>query len=56
VLHSTNCQYRNRLLGLLDPQDRCLLSPHLEPVKLGLRDRLEQQGRPIKFVYFIEGP
>jgi CRP-like cAMP-binding protein len=52
--HSANSPYRNRLLGLLDPQDRSLLAPHLEHVKLSLRDRLEQQGMPIKFVYFLE--
>ncbi len=53
-MHSANSPYRNRLLGRLDEQDRCLLSPHLERVKLGLRDRLEQRGMPIKFVYFFE--
>lgn len=52
--HFANSPYRNRLLGLLDAQDRSLLSPHLEHVELELRDCLEQQGRPIKFVYFIE--
>ncbi|EHK52755.1 Crp/Fnr family transcriptional regulator [Allomesorhizobium alhagi] len=52
--HSANSRYKNRLLGLLDPQDMSLLSPHLERVELGLRDRLEQRGMPIKFVYFIE--
>ena len=54
MLHSANSLYKNRLLRLLDPQDRSLLSPHLERVELGLRDRLEQRGMPIKFVYFIE--
>ncbi|WP_366513087.1 Crp/Fnr family transcriptional regulator [Mesorhizobium sp.] len=54
VPHSANSPYRNRLLGLLDQQDGSLLSPDLEHVELALSDRLEQQGRPINFVYFIE--
>jgi CRP-like cAMP-binding protein len=54
MLHSTKPQYKNRLLNRLDPQDSALLSPHLERVKLGIRDRLEEHGTPIEFVYFLE--
>ena len=46
--------FRNRLLGALSPSDVALLTPHLRPVALKLRQELEQPGRPIRRAYFIE--
>src|SRR4051812_38598521 len=46
--------FRNRLLCALSPSDVTLLTPHLRPVALKLRQELEQPGRPIRRAYFIE--
>ena len=46
--------FRNRLLCALSQSDVTLLTPHLRPVALKLRQELEQPGRPIRRVYFIE--
>ena len=46
--------FRNRLLGALSPSDVALLTPHLRPVALKLRQDLEQPDRPIRRVYFLE--
>lgn len=44
----------NRLLAGLSPADFALLQPHLSAVELPVRRQLEQRGRPIEFVYFLE--
>ena len=44
----------NLILASLSPKDLSLLSPHLQPVVLKLRQQLEQANRPIQSVYFIE--
>src|SRR5471030_3011760 len=46
--------FRNRLLGALSPSDVALLTPHLRPVALKLRQELENPGRAIRRVYFME--
>lgn len=43
---------QNRLLDLLDRETRKDISPHLEKVKLGLKDVVYTPNRPIKHVYF----
>jgi CRP-like cAMP-binding protein len=43
---------RNRLLSFLSSKDLDLLEPHLVPVRLGLRKRLETANRRIEAVYF----
>jgi CRP-like cAMP-binding protein len=45
---------QNLILSRLSRPDRALLEPRLEPVDLPLRKVLEQQGRPIKTIYFPE--
>ena len=50
----SNFVFRNRLLSALSPADAALLTPHLRAVTLKLRQELEQPGRPIRRVYFIE--
>jgi CRP-like cAMP-binding protein len=45
---------RNRLLAALAPDDRAALQPHLEPVKVELRQVLIEPGKPIEHVYFHE--
>jgi CRP-like cAMP-binding protein len=44
----------NRILTRLSPGDFGLLKPHLEPVDLPARTRLEQPNKRIEHVYFIE--
>jgi CRP-like cAMP-binding protein len=44
--------YHNNLLAALGAVDLALLEPHLEQVKLSLRDILEVPGEAIPFVYF----
>ena len=46
--------YRNRILSRLDAHDINLLQPHLKPVELRLRQRLEVANRPVETMYFIE--
>jgi CRP-like cAMP-binding protein len=45
---------QNRILSRLSKADFQLLEPHLESVDLPLRKQLENRGRPIKTVYFLE--
>jgi CRP-like cAMP-binding protein len=45
---------RNRILACLSRADLALLRPHLEPVPLTLRQRLEDADRRIGKAYFIE--
>jgi CRP-like cAMP-binding protein len=44
----------NRILSRLSRQDFALLEPHLEPVDLPVRRRLEARKRRIDHIYFIE--
>jgi CRP-like cAMP-binding protein len=44
----------NRLLAWLSPRDLRILDPHLEPVELKIRQKLEQPNRRIEFAYFPE--
>jgi CRP-like cAMP-binding protein len=44
----------NRLLAWLPPADLAMLEPHLEPVELKLRQKLEEPNRRIEHVYFPE--
>jgi CRP-like cAMP-binding protein len=44
----------NRLLAWLSPADFNLLEPHLEPIELKLRQKLEQPNRRIEYAYFPE--
>src|SRR5262245_27505840 len=44
----------NRLIGSLRHSDRALMAPHLNPVHLRFRQRLEQSQRSIKAAYFVE--
>ncbi len=46
--------YENRLLQALSKPDRALLTPHLEPIELELRQSIEDANTPIKHVYFPE--
>jgi CRP-like cAMP-binding protein len=43
---------RNRILASLTDEDLALLEPHLEPVTLKFRQRLENAGKKIKSAYF----
>jgi len=43
---------RNRLLASLPEADLALLRPHLVPVKLGFRQRLQSANRRVKAAYF----
>jgi CRP-like cAMP-binding protein len=45
---------RNRILAGITHADRALLQPHLEPVALELRQRLEAANRRVRNAYFIE--
>jgi CRP-like cAMP-binding protein len=45
---------RNRLLAMLSPADRELITPALEAVELEARQILEAPGEPISHVYFVE--
>jgi CRP-like cAMP-binding protein len=44
----------NTLLCALSQNDRALLDPHLEPVKLDRRAVLASSDRPIEYVYFLQ--
>ena len=44
----------SRLLTLLAPEDLALIAPHLTQVSLDTRFRMEEPGKPIPFVYFME--
>lgn len=46
--------HRNRVLNALSEEDLALLQPHLEVVRLKLRQRLEGANRKIRAVYFLE--
>jgi CRP-like cAMP-binding protein len=43
---------RNRILGSLSKTDFALLQPHLEPVRLRFRQRLQSPNRRVKAAYF----
>ncbi len=45
---------RNRLLSIMLPDDFALLRPYLERVVLNAKDVLEEPGKPIRHVYFLE--
>ncbi len=45
----------NHLLTMLTPADFGLLQPHLEPVVLSLRLRLEIPNKPIAHIFFPNG-
>ncbi len=47
-------QSKNRILATLASGDLDLLVPHLEPVELGMRQKLEIPNKPIPYVYFVE--
>lgn len=44
----------NRTLLMLERADFAALKPHLEPVDLRLRQKIDLPGRPITHVYFVE--
>lgn len=46
--------YSNRLLSALIPEEREALAPHLELVNLDLGMPIEEEGRAIDYVYFVE--
>src|SRR5438105_2269450 len=46
---------RNRLLATLPPPDFALLAPHLVEISLDAGALLQEQGQPIKRVYFPHG-
>src|SRR3954471_743293 len=43
----------NGILAALSADDRARVEPHLEPVTLKMRERLEAPNRNVKIVYFI---
>src|SRR5262245_43387180 len=47
-------EQRNRILGALSSSDLAILQPHLEPVPLEFRQRLQSSNRHVKDVYFLE--
>jgi CRP-like cAMP-binding protein len=47
-------EQRNRLLNALSSSDLALLQPHLEPVPLAFRERLQSANREVKNIYFPE--
>ena len=46
--------FRNRLLGALAPADLARLTPHLVPIALPRRHKLELPNRRIETIYFLE--
>lgn len=54
MLAQTTGNYRNQLLNLLSEDDREALQPHLSPVALTFRQRLQGANRKITDIYFIE--
>ena len=52
---SSSASPSNRILSRLPRDDWDLLAPHLSPVDLPLRKRLETPDKTIEHVYFIEG-
>jgi CRP-like cAMP-binding protein len=44
----------NRILAGLSDEDSALLEPHLEPVDLPVKKRLETSKRRIDQIYFVE--
>jgi hypothetical protein len=46
--------FRNKLLQALSSEDLDLLTPHLTPISLALRDEIERPNQPIKMVVFPE--
>jgi CRP-like cAMP-binding protein len=51
-LHQPTQSQRNRLLGLLAPEDFDRLRPHLQPITLDYKLPLYEAHQPIRFVYF----
>jgi CheY-like chemotaxis protein len=47
-------EQRNRILDALSSSDFAILQPHLEPVPLAFRQRLQSANRQVKDVYFLE--
>jgi CRP-like cAMP-binding protein len=47
-------QQRNHILAALSSSDLAILQPHLEPVPLRFRERLQSANRQVKDVYFLE--
>ena len=45
---------RNGVLAALSNEDYARLEPHLEPVPLKFRERLQSENRLIRHVYFVE--
>ena len=52
---SSSAPPSNRILSRLSRDDWDLLAPHLSPIDLPLRKRLETPDKMIEHVYFIEG-
>lgn len=46
--------HTNLILARLSKADFQLLAPHLEPADLPLHKHLEQRGKPIKAIYFLD--
>lgn len=47
-------EQRNRILDSVSSSDFAILQPHLEPVPLKFRERLQSANRPVKHAYFPE--
>jgi CRP-like cAMP-binding protein len=52
--HAAPNEQRNHILAALSSNDLAILQPHLEPVPLGFRERLQSANRQVKNVYFLE--
>ncbi|MGE3703062.1 MAG: Crp/Fnr family transcriptional regulator [Hyphomicrobiaceae bacterium] len=52
--HLEGTEPRNRILNALSRADFAILQPHLEPVPLSFRMRLQSANRNVKDVYFPE--
>jgi CRP-like cAMP-binding protein len=47
-------EFKNKILTSLASSDLDLLVPHLEPVQLTMRQKLELPNKPISQIYFVE--
>ena len=52
MIQKLNFGRQNRILGALSPHDLALIGPHLVPVELKMRQRLQDPNRSIANVYF----
>ena len=54
IMPDQTASFINYLLSSLGEPDLSLLRPHIEPVRLKLRQQLEAAHEQTRFVYFIE--